>query len=140
MKKVTLDTQATQMQYSVLPDLSHNIDKFDGLSGASSARVWLKQLKSTATLHRWTEQVAFEAARSHLVKAARNWYLANLFKIGDWQSFRKAFNNTFLIEKSVTERFQEMLNRSQGASEDTREYFFDKLRLCKVLGIFFRRN
>ena len=45
--------------YNILPDLSHNISNFDGLSGASEARVWLKQLESTVTLHRWTEAVAF---------------------------------------------------------------------------------
>lgn len=123
--------------YNILPDLSHNIQDFDGLSGPSSATVWIRQLESTATLHRWTEAVAFETARSHLTKAAKNWYLANLDVIKDWASFRTAFNNTFIIEKSLTERWQEMQARNQKPNEDSREYYFDKIRLCKALNFSF---
>ena len=96
------------LHYNVLPDLSHNIADFDGLSGATSARVWIKQLESTVTLHRWTEAVAFGTARSHLTRAAKNWYLGNLDTITNWQQFRQAFANTFLVQKMLTERFQEM--------------------------------
>lgn len=70
--------QLKRMQYNILIDLSHNIGDFDGLSGAASARTWIHQLESIATLHNWTEAIAFETARSHLTKAARNCYLANL--------------------------------------------------------------
>lgn len=109
--------------YNVLPDLSHNIPMFDGISGASSAKIWLKQLESTATLHCWTEAIAFETARSHLEKAAKNWYLASLDEINDWKSFRHAFSKTFLLEKSLTERFQEMQKREQGPNESVTEIF-----------------
>lgn len=53
--------------------------------------------KSTAILHKWTEAIAFETARAHLVKAARDWYLANIDVIRNWAEFRKAFGDTFLI-------------------------------------------
>ena len=124
--------QPTQ-HFSVLPDLTHNIPKFDGLSSAASAKLWLHQLESTAILHRWTEAIAFETARSHLEKAAKNWYLAYIHEIKDWQSFRKAFSNTFLVDKSLTDKFQEMQQRCQGPNENTAEYYFSKLRLCKAL-------
>lgn len=59
-------TLAQQQQfYNVLPDLSHNISDFYGLSESSNAKVWLKQLESTANLHRWTQAIAFETARTH---------------------------------------------------------------------------
>lgn len=47
--------------------------------------------------------------------------------------FRKAFLQTFMIEKSLTEKWQDMQSRCQRRGEDSREYFFDKLRLCKAL-------
>ncbi|XP_014215209.1 uncharacterized protein LOC106644286 [Copidosoma floridanum] len=132
------NAQANQNRnYSVLPDLSHNIAEFDGLTGPGHARAWLKQLESTATLHKWTEAVAFETARSRLSKAAKNWYLANIDAITNWQQFRQAFANTFMTQKSLTERFQEMSNRTQGQNENTAEYYFDKMRLCKALDLGF---
>ena len=57
--------------YNVLPDLSHNIEKFDGLRGASTARAWIKQLESTATMHRLTEAVAFETTRRNINKGCK---------------------------------------------------------------------
>lgn len=134
IERVTQSRDHQTHHYNVLPDLSHNISNFNGISGAASARVWIKQLESTATLHNWTETVAFETARSHLEGAAKNWYLANIDEVKDWKTFRKAFSNTFLLEKSLTERFQEMQARVQQHNEHTTEYFFDKLRLCKALG------
>lgn len=38
-----------------------------------------------------------------------------------------------MVEKSLTEKWQDMQSRCQRREEDTREYFFDKLRLCKAL-------
>ncbi|XP_043472429.1 uncharacterized protein LOC122505073 [Leptopilina heterotoma] len=125
--------QQPQQLYNVLPDLSHNMSDFDGLAGPSNAKVWLKQLESTANLHRWTHAIAFETARSHLTKAVKNWYLAHIDTIVDWTTFRKAFASTFMLEKTITERWQEMQNRNQRQGENTAEYFFDKLRLCKAL-------
>lgn len=95
--------------------------------------MWLKQLETTANLHRWTQVIAFETTRSHLTRAAKNWYLANIDSIYDWQSFRCAFANTFMLEKSLTEKWQEMQKRLQLFEENTKEYFFDKVRLCKAL-------
>ena len=119
--------------YHVMPDMSHNLGQFDGLSGVTTARTWLRQLESSAVLHRWTNAVAFETARSNLTKGARNWYLANLDTTVDWASFKKAFSNRFLIERTLTEKYEEMKTRCQRQGENTREYFFDKLRFCKAL-------
>ena len=80
--------QAQTLHYSVLPDLSHNIGEFDGLEGASAAKVWLQQLESTATLHHWTEPIAFETARSRFTKAAKNWFLTNLDTLKNWQAMQ----------------------------------------------------
>lgn len=97
MKVVANNQHSTPTQfYSVLLDLSHNIQEFDGLSGSASTKIWILQLESTATLHRWTEAVAFETARSHLTRTAKNWYLAYIDIIVDWASFRETFNSTFL--------------------------------------------
>ena len=133
VEKASKNEGSGMLHYNVLPDLSHNISDFDGISGATSTRVWLKQLESTVSLHQWTEAIAFETARSHLTRAAKNWYLANLDTITNWHTFRKSFANTFLVEKTFTERFQEMQRRCQGPNENTTEYFFDKVRLCKAL-------
>ena len=110
--------------YNVLPDLSHNIADFDGLSGAAEAKVWLKQLESSATLLRWTEPIAFETARSHLKKAAKNWYIASMDTIVDWKSFRKIFSSTFMMEKTLTEKWEEMQKRYQKPGEGHERVFF----------------
>ena len=54
-------------------------------------------------------------------------------EIKDWKGFIQAFANTFIMEKSLTEKFEEMQRRSKGPNEATKEYFFDKVRLCKAL-------
>lgn len=101
--------QATNtMQYSILPDLSHNTAKFDGLTGAASTKTWLQQLDSTVALHRWTEPIAFETARSNLTGDAKNWFIGHMDVLTDWQTFRKAFVHTFMMEKSMTEKWEEM--------------------------------
>ena len=123
-----------QQVYNVLLDISHNIKDFDGIEGHAAARAWIKQLESTAVLHRWTEAIAFKTARGHLIKAARDWYLANIDVIKNWSEFRKAFGDTFLVQKSLTEKWKEMEERVQKSGENTTEYFFSKLKLCKVLG------
>ena len=117
----------------MLPDLSHNIEKFDGLCGASIVRAWIEQLELTATMHQWTEDDTFETVRGNLAKAAKTWYLANIDKIKNWKGFRKAFANTFMMGKSLTEKLEEMQRRCQGPDEASKEYFFDKVRLYKAL-------
>lgn len=134
MKKLTADNNRESFHYNVLPDLSHNIDDFTGLEGPAEAKSWLSQLETTATLHRWTEAVAFETARAHLKRAARNWYLANIESIKDWKSFSDRFKETFIREKSLTEKWKAMESRNQQRGEDIREYFFEKLKLCRSLG------
>lgn len=135
IQRQTAVPQPPQPMFNVLPDLSHNIAEFDGLSGPANANVWIKQLETTANLHRWTYAIAFETARSHLTRAAKNWYLANIDSINDWTSFRNAFKQTFMVDKSLTQKWTEMQNRVQLAGENTKEYFFDKVRLCKALNM-----
>ncbi|KAL7287464.1 hypothetical protein TKK_0018568 [Trichogramma kaykai] len=125
--------QSATVQYGVLPDLSHNIRDFDGLESSADALAWLRQLESTASLHKWTEAIAFETARSRLTGAARNWYYTNITEIVNWRTFRASFRDTFTTEKSLTDKWQEMQKRSQGQDEDVRTYYLDKLRLCKAL-------
>lgn len=93
-----------------------------------------KSVDQTVIVNNYTSQmeaVALETARRHLDEAVRNWYLGNIDEIHDWQSFRKAFSNTFMVEKSLTEKFQEVQQRYQGLNEYTQEYFFDKVHLSK---------
>ena len=59
--------------------------------------------------------------------------LANLNSIKIWQQFRQAFSGTFLVEKSLTEKWEDMKKKQQRPGKDTREYFFDKVRLCELL-------
>ena len=113
------------------------IAEFDGFSGAANAEIWLQNLEPTVTLHTWTEAFVFETARSHWTKADRNWYLGNIGTIINWQSFRKAFAHTFLMKKSLTERWKDMQKRSQRRDEKTAEYFLDKVHLCKELKLPF---
>uniref|UniRef100_A0ABD2WQH5 RNA-directed DNA polymerase n=1 Tax=Trichogramma kaykai TaxID=54128 RepID=A0ABD2WQH5_9HYME len=114
--------QSATVQYGVLPDLSHNIRDFDDLESSADALAWLRQLESTASLHKWTEAIAFETARSRLTGAARNWYYANITEIVNWRTFRASFRDTFTTEKSLTDKWQEMQKRSQGQDEDPLAY------------------
>lgn len=87
MQNLSANNRPETFHYNVLPDLTNNIEDFTGLEGPADARAWLSQLESSAMLHCWTEAVAFETTRSHLKRAARNWYLAHCETMRDWKSF-----------------------------------------------------
>ena len=51
------NNETQNFQFSVLPDLTHNIAEFNDLESAASARIWLTQLESTETFHHWKHAV-----------------------------------------------------------------------------------
>ena len=134
LKNNTSET-SENFHYNILPDLSKNIEDFDATGSSSDAKNWLRSIESMGTLHRWTPAILLETARSHLKNGARNWYLSLVEDIHDWKQFCVAFRASFIQEKSLTERWKEMTRRQQKESETSVDYYFDKVRLCKMLNL-----
>lgn len=116
-----------------MPDLSQTIGTFDSVSGPMDARLWIDQLETTARIHCWPEAFLYESAGLNLRGAARSWFLAMKGCFANWQQFRAAFKKTFIPEMSRAEAWNAMKLRRQGVEEKIPTYFYDKLRLCKVL-------
>ncbi|XP_018566986.2 uncharacterized protein LOC108907688 [Anoplophora glabripennis] len=125
--------------FHVMPDFSKTIEDFTGESGPQDAKLWLKQLETTANLHSWPQAFVFETARSHLCGAAKFWYRGRN-DITDWTKFKTAFANTFLMSKSKTELWKEMQSRIQGIKENVSVYFHEKITLCRELNLDFEET
>ena len=50
LENITMTQNHTQ--YSVMPDLSKNIEDFDASGSSATARIWLDSVESMSTLHR----------------------------------------------------------------------------------------
>ncbi|KAH7944762.1 hypothetical protein HPB49_000292 [Dermacentor silvarum] len=59
--------------FQVMPDLSNNITSFNGCEDAPSAKDWIENIRTTATLHSWPESFMLETAKSRLTGPARDW-------------------------------------------------------------------
>ncbi|KAJ8945525.1 hypothetical protein NQ317_005406 [Molorchus minor] len=123
--------------FHIMPDLSKTIEDFTGEKGPYDAKLWLKQLETTAKLHSWPEAFLFETARSHLRGAAKFWYRGRE-DITDWTKFRAAFTKTFLISKTKTELWKEMQSRKcKIRKKNISVYFHEKISLCREIGLSF---
>ena len=131
LENITMTQNHTQ--YSVMPDLSKNIEDFDASGSSATARIWLDSVESMSTLHRWPQDVLLGSARMHLKGAARDWYLTYARNIKNWNDFQRKFKASFIKEKSLTSKWEEMSRRRQHDGEDVTKYFYSKVRLCSEL-------
>lgn len=52
--------------YPTMPNLSKDVQTFDGKKGRTVAKEWLHNIESQQQLCNWSESFALETARSHL--------------------------------------------------------------------------
>lgn len=128
---------AAQPSYHVMPDLSKTIGEFNGRDGPIEARQWLDHVETSARLHQWPEAFLYETASSHLRDAARSWFITKRSEFRSWNDFRTAFKKTFVPQLNKTDLWNQMRYRKQQAGESVADYFHDKVRRCKSLGLTF---
>lgn len=105
--------------YQDMPDLSRNIEEFDGEGHPAKACEWLSMLESMRTLHRWPDNIALETARMRLSKGARDWHRANVYDLRTWEDFRAAFSRRIRAHESVASKWQRIVARAQIKEELT---------------------
>ncbi|KAL1475412.1 hypothetical protein MTO96_037305 [Rhipicephalus appendiculatus] len=123
--------------FQVMPDLSNNIPSFDGCEDAPSARDWIENLRSTATLHSWPEPFILETAKSRLTGPARDWLRSRRSEIKTWRDFEERFRRTFVSQTRAAECWRKMYERVQQRNESSVVYFHAKVRLCKEANLDF---
>ncbi|XP_077514701.1 uncharacterized protein LOC144125308 [Amblyomma americanum] len=128
---------AATTTYQVMPDLSKNISDFDGSGDAASAKEWLGNLQTTATLHRWPEPFMLETAKWHLVGPAKDWLRSRKEVSTSWENFDYHFRRTFCGQTRAAERWRKMQERVQQRNESTTAYFHSKVRLCREANLDF---
>jgi hypothetical protein len=124
-------------QYQIMPDLTKSIGYYKGEAEFEDCTGWLDQIISMAELHLWPEEFRLETARSHLVGAAKNWYVAHRGDIKTWDDFVTKFSKTFGVSASLTDCWRAMEKRQQENGESVSAYFHEKYKLCKKLNLSF---
>jgi hypothetical protein len=124
-------------QYQIMPDLTKSIGYYKGEAEIEDGTGWLDQIISMAELHLWPEEFRLETARSHLVGAAKNWYVAHRGDIKTWDDFVTKFSKTFGVSASLTDCWRAMEKRQQKNGESVSAYFHEKYKLCKKLNLSF---
>ena len=120
--------------YRVMPDLSRNIESYDGDDG-TKAREWLLTIEGMRTMHNWPNNIALETARSHLKGGAKDWYRMRNQSLLTWQDFSEALRETFVIYESRTAKWQRMTELVQRRGESAQTYYHTKIRLCAELDL-----
>lgn len=87
-----------------MPDLSKATEDFDGMDYGHKAMEWPGKIEDGAILHGWPKVWKLEMARVHLRGAATNWYSPKRGRIRSWTDFRRLFETTFGVKKSLTKR------------------------------------
>ncbi|KAH0808186.1 hypothetical protein GEV33_014604 [Tenebrio molitor] len=131
------ETRVRHTQYQIMPDLTKSIGYYKGEAEIEDGTGWLDQIISMAELHLWPEEFRLETARSHLVGAAKNWYVAHRGDIKTWDDFVTKFSKTFGVSASLTDCWRAMEKRQQKNGESVSAYFHEKYKLCKKLNLSF---
>lgn len=121
--------------YHIMPDLSKSIEDFHGEMGTSTAKEWIRTLEGMRVLHRWPDNFALEEARTHLKDGAKDWFKLRSSELTTWKSFYDAFTKSFIVPVSTTQRWRAMTERVQGPQEALTTYFYNKIKLCRELGL-----
>ena len=120
-----------------MPDLTKAICEFNGRGAPSDAREWLDNVESMARLHHWPEVFLYESATVHVAGAAKLWFYPKRGTFRTWKEFREVFKKTFIPELDYTETWNSLQNRMQGENENIADYYYSKLKLCKILNLRF---
>lgn len=123
--------------FHVMPDQSRVIGKFDGDKDVSSAKTWIENLETSASLNRWSDSYTLETARAHLTGPATHWFKTKRQLISDWASFKKEFKKTYEKTDRLADRWSRMKARKQGKSETVLAYYYEKVELCGKLKLTF---
>ncbi|KAH7985965.1 hypothetical protein HPB49_026183 [Dermacentor silvarum] len=114
--------------FQVMPDLSNNITSFNGCEDAPSAKDWIENIRTTATLHSWPESFMLETAKLAAFEEIRS---------QTWSDFEERFRRTFVSQTRAAERWRKMHERVQQRNESSVAYFHAKVRLCKEANLDF---
>ncbi|XP_060846357.1 uncharacterized protein LOC132926022 [Rhopalosiphum padi] len=120
---------------TIAPDLNKSIPVFNGLTTGAQARDWLRTVNGVANLHRWPDNFKLQSVRANLDGAARHWFISR--DIEDWADFERQFCKTFVGVVLTGDCWKEMSRRVQQRNENIREYFHEKVYLCKRVGLSF---
>lgn len=123
--------------FHVIPDLSKSVGDFTGHETPVEARQWLDQIEASARVHNWPEAFLYETATMHLKLAARSWFQSHRGGFRSWQHFREAFKKSWIPALRRTQLWEKMRNRKQRDNECFADYYHEKVKLCKILGLPF---
>lgn len=123
------------LNYNIMPDLTKQIETFNGETSGSAAREWLECLTGMQRLHHWPDTFALEIARMQLIGGAKDWFRTHKQDLVTWAQFRIAFQRTFVTTESHAVRWKKMVERVQRKEEVVSTYFHAKVKLCKNLGL-----
>jgi len=108
---------------------------FTGWQRARKLKIGRVQWTVVANLHRWPDNFKLQSVRANLDGAARNWFISR--DIEDWADFESQFRKTFVGVVMTGGCWKEMCRRVQLRNENVREYFHEKVYLCKRVGLSF---
>lgn len=120
---------------TIAPDLNKSIPIFNGLTTGAQAQDWLRTVNGVANLHHWPDNFKLQSVRANLDGAARHWFISR--DIEDWADFERQFRKTFVGVVLTGDCWKEMSRRVQLRNENVREYFHEKVYLCKRVGLSF---
>uniref|UniRef100_A0A2S2N6X8 Retrotransposon gag domain-containing protein n=1 Tax=Schizaphis graminum TaxID=13262 RepID=A0A2S2N6X8_SCHGA len=88
-----------------------------------------------ADLNGWNFKQRVHYVRAHVIGAARSWFLSQDFV--SWHDFETKFREAFLQEIRLSDRWNKLKQRNQELNEHLVDYFYEKVRLCRVLKLPF---
>lgn len=112
-----------------MPELFKNFTRFNG--ECHNARIWLEKLNSAQMLHNLPDSYMFEIARDRLIEGARS----KIEIIDTWDDFKNDFEATVVVKEGLTAKWKQMVERTQLRAENINKYYYDKVKLCKELGL-----
>jgi len=121
--------------FRLLPDLNRSVPVFSGHEGSCAAEDWICSVEALSSINNWPEPYSIQFAKSNFSNAARSWFLTEVF--AGWSDFVAKFRAAFVRTLRMSDRWTAMVERTQGETEHTADYFYDKLRLCQSLKLVF---
>ncbi|XP_050061473.1 uncharacterized protein LOC114131462 isoform X2 [Aphis gossypii] len=133
--KLQQNSNKPSNEITIAPDLNKSIPIFNGLGTGSQALDWIRTVNGVANLHRWPDNFKLQSVRANLEGAARHWFASR--EIEHWADFERQFLKTFVGVVMMGDRWKEMSRRVQGRNENVREYYHEKVFLCRQIGMTF---
>lgn len=130
----------SHQNFNVMPDLSKSVGDFLGHESPVEARQWLDQIEATARVHNWPESFLYQTAIMHLKLAAKSWFQMYRGGFHSWQHFRESFKAAWIPSPDRVQMWNAMQYRKQKDNENFADYYFEKVKLCKSLGLTFEET